>query len=1041
MLTILLCAALSGPAPHPEMQVILELYSEFDFDKMVEGGPLQAQAMINAYVPDSSGIELAEVRDVVIPGSQAQIPARLYHPAPDVRLPLVVYFHGGGWTWGTLDKTEPDVRFMAVEAGVAVLSVDYRVAPQHVFPAAVIDCVDATIWAAAHADDLSIDPTRMAVAGDSAGGNLAAVTANVLRHRKHTPELKAQMLVCPALDATGTYASMTSLATGYGLEARLMSWFYDVYDPGGENRADHCLSPLCQTNFADLPHAIVMPAQLDPLRDEAIAYAASLARGGTPVDLVVAEGMIHGFSSFWMLSPAAAEAYRTGLDRLRAVLHGPGINAIDLLDLNGDGVLQPLEAADALQRMKEHDEGESVTLDDLLMTATLDPALLRLEGDEWFADLDTDGDGQVQLAEADEDFSPLLTTLDSDRNGVLSRGEFEPLMHSERDLFIDMEIASLLDEFDEDDDARISADEARDDIELHEDADGDGDGFVTADELAALFAEEDTPFDMDVNGDWAACYGTIGPTTPARIMRLLLEHPQVKTLVLVDVPGSMDDDSCLRASRLIRHHGLNTHVPTDGEIASGGVDMFCAGVHRTVEAGAMIGVHSWGGAGESGATVPRNDESHQMYLEYGRQMGLPDDFYWFTIDAASPQDIHWMTRSEMKQYGLLTTPAPESKPEKPPAAPAGPPDALLFFDLEPLPDTAGRLRREGFTKQTHIMAPNGKPIRIIAQAGVRDIAVARARNLLRFFLTDVPGSQYGANKAAVANAMADNRAMLMMPEGAHREGREPRIDAQPLYEDETPVDGSRWYLRNNWEHRDAGFEEIFHLVHDAGIGTYQPGALPYYQQELDTEARAAIADGRWGIAIDPHVGDWIEELEAEDSLAQEYIASVIDSYYGLWAAFDEAPGGMWGIYCAKTRDELDTKDPRGKALLEAFLPSMMHGYEALIDPGFVGTFSLTFDAQQPYTHKSQYYVDATLTGTANSSINGNAEDNVLRGNQGDNALHGGEGLDTAVFSGPAGDYTITAADGFVVVADGVAGRDGIDRLTSVEVLQFADSDG
>jgi hypothetical protein len=430
-----------------------------------------------------------------------------------------------------------------------------------------------------------------------------------------------------------------------------------------------------------------------------------------------------------------------------------------------------------------------------------------------------------------------------------------------------------------------------------------------------------------------------------------------------------------------------------------------------------------------------------MYLDYGREMGLPDDFYWFTIDAASPQDIHWMTRTEMEQYNLLTTSAIElPQPAEARGAKPSPTASLLPFDIEPIPETARRLRRAGFTKQTAVIAPNGKPIRIVAQAGVRDIAVARARNLLRFFLTDVPGSQYGADKTAVANAMADNRAMLMMPEGAHREGREPRIEAQPLYEDETPVDGSRWYLRNDWDHRDAGFEEIFHLVHDAGIGTYQPGALARYQQELDTEARAAIADGRWGIPIDPHVGDWIEELEAEDSLAQEYIASVIDTYYGLWAAFDEAPGGMWGIYVAKTRDELDSKDPRGKALLEAFLPKMMHGYEALIDPDFTGEFSLAFDAMQPYTHKSRYYVDATLTGDANSGLYGNDQDNVLRGNRGNNTLRGGNGQDTAVFTGPRAQYTVRPDGQSVLVQDRMQERDGTDTLQSIELLRFADGE-
>jgi len=270
------------------------------------------------------------------------------------------------------------------------------------------------------------------------------------------------------------------------------------------------------------------------------------------------------------------------------------------------------------------------------------------------------------------------------------------------------------------------------------------------------------------------------------------------------------------------------------------------------------------------------------------------------------------------------------------------------FGILPLPEHS-KYREEGFVKYAEVIAPNGKPIPIIAQKGVRDIAVARCRNLLTFYLTDVPSTEYGADKSKVANSMANNHAMLMMPEGEHREGREPEINAQPQYEYETPVDGSRWYIQNDWEHRDAAFEEIFHLVHDTGIGTNFSGALPKYQKELKAEAIQSLKDGRWGIPIDSEVREWIKELREENSLAQEYIASVIDSYYGLWSAFNEEPGGMWGIYIAKTREELKDKDPKGYKLLEAFLPPMMTGYESLIDPDFEERFRCNSTRNSP-TH-------------------------------------------------------------------------------------------
>ncbi|MBC8203551.1 MAG: hypothetical protein H8E91_06955 [Planctomycetes bacterium] len=357
--------------------------------------------------------------------------------------------------------------------------------------------------------------------------------------------------------------------------------------------------------------------------------------------------------------------------------------------------------------------------------------------------------------------------------------------------------------------------------------------------------------------------------------------------------------------------------------------------------------------------------------------------------------------------------------------------ASFEFGIQPLPENS-KYQKEGFVKYAEVIAPNGKSIPIIAQKGVRDIAVARCRNLLKFYLTDVPGTKYGADKSKVANAMANNHAMLMMPEGAHREGREPDIEAQPQFESETPVDGSRWYIQNDWEHRDAAFEEIFHLLHDTGIGTYMRGALPEFQKELESEAITSLKDGRWGIPIDPHVREWINELREEDSLAQEYIASVIDSYYGLWAAFDERPGGMWGIYIAKTRDEIKEKDPKGYALLESFLPPMMVGYESLIDPNFSGTFSLQFNEELPYTHKSQYYIDATLTGSKNNNLLGNDKDNTLRGNSGNNTIDGGEGNDTVIFQGKKEEYEISKN----VVKDTIEGRDGTDTLVSIEVMQF-----
>jgi hypothetical protein len=267
------------------------------------------------------------------------------------------------------------------------------------------------------------------------------------------------------------------------------------------------------------------------------------------------------------------------------------------------------------------------------------------------------------------------------------------------------------------------------------------------------------------------------------------------------------------------------------------------------------------------------------------------------------------------------------------------------------------------------------------------------------------------------------------------------IDGQALYEDETVVTGSDWYVNNVYEgHRDASFEEILHLVHDNGIGIdveWMPeGAAPEYQAEIREAMNNALYDeGLW--AQGERTADWIEELREEGSLTQEYLASIIDTYYGLWGAFTERPGGMWGIYVAKTRDELSELDPRGLALMEMFFNPYVT-YEARLDSGFEGTFEMSFDPAIPYTHKSRYLVNVTLTGDRNSGVAGNDQDNHLRGNAGNNFLDGAGGIDRVRFSGNRDEYGVRREGEVIVVEDTVVDRDGIDRLTGIEHLEFAD---
>ncbi len=253
--------------------------------------------------------EMGAVRDIKI-GEGGAIPARLYRPlgsAPNAALPALIYFHGGGWVIGDLDTHDVVCRQIANGSGGAVVSVDYRLAPEHKFPAAVEDAIAATAWIAAHGATLGIDTARLAVGGDSAGGNLAAVVALDARDR-NGPKLFQQTLIYPATESTMSHPSHERFAEGLLLTRPTMKWFLGHYLRGAEDLADWRVSPLRATSLADLPPALVLTAGYDPLCDEGEDYAARLAAAGVPVTRVRVEGVIHGFLTMGKLIPAANEA-------------------------------------------------------------------------------------------------------------------------------------------------------------------------------------------------------------------------------------------------------------------------------------------------------------------------------------------------------------------------------------------------------------------------------------------------------------------------------------------------------------------------------------------------------------------------------------------------------------------------------------------------------------------------------------------------------------------------------------------------------------
>jgi len=300
----------------PQMQAVIERAAKSGLPPWCSLGAAEARrlyketrAALSPPVP-----EVAEVREPAAPGPAGPIPLRLYRgagSAADAMLPALVYFHGGGWTIGDLDTHDIVCRTLANKARCAVVAVDYRMGPEHRFPAAVEDCLAATRWVAQQGAALGIDAARLAVGGDSAGGNLAAVVAIMLRDAGGPP-LVFQALVYPATDQRMDSASHASFADGYLLTRANMLWFRDNYLLAADYD-DWRASPIRAADLARLPPAHIITAGYDPLRDEGRAYSDRLLAAGVPVLYECFEGMAHGFLTMGGVVAAANHAlYRVG---------------------------------------------------------------------------------------------------------------------------------------------------------------------------------------------------------------------------------------------------------------------------------------------------------------------------------------------------------------------------------------------------------------------------------------------------------------------------------------------------------------------------------------------------------------------------------------------------------------------------------------------------------------------------------------------------------------------------------------------------------
>ena len=260
--------------------------------------------------------EVAKVLDAVVAGPAGDIPIRVYRPTPDEGLPIVVFFHGGGWVLGSIETHDGVARQLALGAGAIVVSVDYRLAPEHKFPAATDDALAAAQWVHEHASELGGDPTRIAVAGDSAGGNLAAVTS--LRARDEGgPPLVFQLLVYPVTDSRMDTPSFEENASGYFLTADSMRSFWSHYLRGPDDAANPYASPAHAEDLTGLPPALVITAGYDPLRDEGEAYAERLRAAGVPATTSQYEGAIHVFFGLGAMFAASNRAMAEACAALR----------------------------------------------------------------------------------------------------------------------------------------------------------------------------------------------------------------------------------------------------------------------------------------------------------------------------------------------------------------------------------------------------------------------------------------------------------------------------------------------------------------------------------------------------------------------------------------------------------------------------------------------------------------------------------------------------------------------------------------------------
>jgi len=310
--------------PHPQVQALLDQMAAATASRIGPVTVADMRAGMVAMIPLANSPEVGAVEDLEVPTSRGPVPVRLYRPpAPgDIPLPLLLWLHGGGFVGGDLRTADPTARDLCVQGAALVASVDYPLAPEHPFPAAPEACAEVSAWLVDHAPSIGADPERVAIGGDSAGGNLAAVCAQSAR-RAGRPAFSMQLLVYPVTDFLGSHPSVQENAQGYLLTSDTMAWIAERYLPGGVDPREPLVSPLYAPDLSGLPPAYIVTAELDPLRDEGEAYGRALEQAGVAVDVIRYDGMVHGFFAMTAVLDVARQALSAAARALQAAWASP----------------------------------------------------------------------------------------------------------------------------------------------------------------------------------------------------------------------------------------------------------------------------------------------------------------------------------------------------------------------------------------------------------------------------------------------------------------------------------------------------------------------------------------------------------------------------------------------------------------------------------------------------------------------------------------------------------------------------------------------